>query len=97
MKAKYFLYSIILIFAFIFLPSINYSQNEKQLLTPEQMLSLQRVSEQRISPDGKWVLYTLTSPDIKANKSKKEIFAVSIIDGTKQIKVTDDSYSATNG
>lgn len=67
-----------------------------QFLTPEMLMSLKKISEPKISPDGKWVLYTLAVPDIVENKSNKDIYIISI-DGKTTVKLTDDPSNDYNG
>ncbi len=75
-----------LIFIFIILTlNLTMAQAQKQNFTPEMLNSLARVSDMQLSPDGKWVIYKVSTPSIKENKFNSEIKAVSI-DG-KETKV----------
>ncbi|UKJ05900.1 S9 family peptidase [Solitalea lacus] len=47
-------------------------------LTPELLMKLGRVSEPRVSPDGKSVIYNVRNMDIAANKGNSDIFIVDI-------------------
>ncbi len=51
-------------------------QQEKQQLTPELLLTMARVGDFSLSPDGKRVVYAVSFPDIKENKAKSKIFTV---------------------
>lgn len=63
----------------IFLLTMNCATvAQKQPITPEALYSLARISEQSVSPDGKWVLYLESIPDIAENKMKTSIWVVSI-------------------
>ncbi len=41
------------------------------------LLGLKRIADPEVSPDGKWVAYTVREPDIDANKFKSHIWIVS--------------------
>lgn len=51
----------------------GYAQN---LMTPEQLWSLGRVTGLGLSKDKKWLLYSVSTPDINENKSKRKVFAI---------------------
>src|ERR1700691_993771 len=40
------------------------------------LISLHRVSEPQISPDGKWIAYSVATPDLEANHSVRDIWVV---------------------
>jgi Tol biopolymer transport system component len=56
------------------------------------MLQLKRVSEIKLSPDGKYVLYNLGTPKLEENKVVKDLFLVSV-DGRQTIQLTNDQFS----
>ena len=47
-------------------------------LSPEKLLSLCRIDGASISPDGKSMLYQVTTPDVSGNSSGKEIFSCAL-------------------
>ena len=49
----------------------------KHAFTAKELMSLMRISEFKVSPDGKWVLYTLKKPSVEGNTSATDIYAVS--------------------
>jgi len=53
----------------------------KHPITFTDMISMHRVSEPRISPDGKWVAYTVTTPDMEANRGASDIWVVATTGG----------------
>ncbi|MFT3740025.1 MAG: S9 family peptidase [Breznakibacter sp.] len=58
-------------------------------LTPETLWSFGRVGDMDLSPDGQWVVYTMSYPNIAENKSYSEIYKVSVADGkTEQLTRT---------
>ncbi len=63
---------------------------QKKAITVEDLYSVTRISDYTISPDGKWVLYKATKPNMQENKSYGNIYAVSI-DGKQTIQITNDN------
>jgi dipeptidyl aminopeptidase/acylaminoacyl peptidase len=62
--------------------------------TVEEMLKLQRVAEPQLSPDGRWVAYQVTAPDVAANRNRTQIYVVSASGGEPR-RITDGAGSAT--
>ncbi|MFA6232720.1 MAG: S9 family peptidase [Bacteroidota bacterium] len=54
------------------------NREQTRLITAEELLNLKRVYSPSVSPDGKWVLYGVTVPDIPANRSNSDLHLVSI-------------------
>ena len=54
----------------------------------DDLLALQRISDPRFSPDGSLVTYTLTTPDLEANRNRRDIWAVPTDDGAPR-QLTD--------
>jgi dipeptidyl aminopeptidase/acylaminoacyl peptidase len=46
----------------------------KRPITVNDLQSIQRVSEPQISPDGKWVAYTIGTPDLTANRVVTQVW-----------------------
>lgn len=61
----------------------------------ELLFSTKRISDPQISPDGKWVLYSLKTPDIAGNKFYNTIGIVSI-DGKENKLLTNDKSNDYN-
>jgi len=60
------------------------SPQEKSTLrsiTIDDHFKLKRVGNPRISPDGKWVAYTVSSTDLEKNESKTRIWKISVANG----------------
>ena len=55
------------------------------------MLAMDRLGDPQVSPDGKWVAYTVSTPDVEANRSRSDIWLTSV-DGatTKRLKISFD-------
>ena len=72
-----------------------------QAVRPMTFLDMQQTRQatgQAISPDGKWMLYTLSVPDWKAAKSFTDVYLVSLDSGvasTRQMTFTKDKNETT--
>ena len=53
----------------------------KHPITFDDMIHMHRVADPQISPDGKWVAYTVTTPDMDANRNASNIWLVSTTGG----------------
>ena len=53
----------------------------KHPITFDDMIKMHRVSEPQISPDGKWVAYTVATPDMESNRNVSNIWMVSTSGG----------------
>jgi len=66
-------------FSFSLLKSQTTPQKEsKNILKPETLWDFGRVSEARISPDGTWVLYGITTYSLYDNKGKRNLYLTNI-------------------
>ena len=83
------------VFLFLLLSSL-FSQEKQTTLRPMtfmDVIEMRSVSTPVVSPDGKWCLYTLSTPDWKAGKSFTDIYLVSLDKGlgsTRQMTFTKD-------
>jgi dipeptidyl aminopeptidase/acylaminoacyl peptidase len=53
----------------------------KRPITFQDLISMHRVSDPQISPDGKWVAYALATPDLAENRLVKNIWLVGLEGG----------------
>jgi len=53
----------------------------KHRITFDDMIKMHRIAEPQISPDGKWVAYTLATPDMDANRNVTNLWMVSTSGG----------------
>ena len=65
------------------------------ILTPEVMWKIKRVGSAVLSPDGRTVLYTVTTYDMKENKGVTNIRSAPV-SGGKWIRVTDPGSNETD-
>lgn len=54
---------------------------QKRPFDVETLLRIQRIGEPALSPDGKWVAYTVTTPDLSTNTRPKQIYVVPVLGG----------------
>ena len=59
-------------------------ETTKHAITFDDMIKIHRVAEPQISPDGKWVVYTVATPDMDANRNASNIWIVSTGGGAPQ-------------
>jgi Tol biopolymer transport system component len=62
---------------------------QKRPFDVETLLRIQRIAEPALSPDGKLVAYTVTTPDLAANTRPKQIYVVPV-DGGSPRQLTHD-------
>ena len=73
-----------------FLLSAQFAAAQKQPFTAEAMLQIQRIGDPQISPDGKTVAFSVSTPDLAANKSAKSIWTVPLAGGAPR-KLIDNA------
>ena len=71
-----------LVLAFGF--EIAAQETAKHPIAFDDMIKMHRVAEQQISPDAKWVAYTVATPDMDANRNVTNIWMVSTTGGAPQ-------------
>lgn len=75
-----------------FAAALVFAQPAKRLLTVDDMHKFHDVRDVQISPDGKWVAYTVSSVDAAADKSDTDVWMASW-DGKEQIRLTSSAES----
>ena len=60
---------------------------EKHPFSVLDMLAMDRLGDPQVSPDGKWVTYQVSTPDLEANKSMTDIWVTSV-DGKTTKRLT---------
>ena len=63
----------------------------QNLLTPEMLWTLKRVSDPQISPDGRWVLFTMNTVSIEENKGNTDLYLVPLTGGAVKQLTTSKS------
>src|SRR3989449_7060211 len=62
--------------------TISAQESAKHPITFDDMIKLHRIAEPQVSPDGKWVAYTVATPDMEANRNASNIWMVSTSGGS---------------
>lgn len=62
--------------------------------TVQDLLNVKRVADPQVSPDGRWVAYTVGTVDKPANKVVNQIYVMSI-DGTRTRQITNGTSSSS--
>src|SRR5215207_2788403 len=60
---------------------------EAKGLTVDDMLAMQRISDPQVSPDGKWVAFSVRDTDYDANRGRQDVWLASV-DGTSVRRLT---------
>lgn len=63
---------------------IGKAQPQKRAIQFDDMIAMHRVSDPQISPDGKWVAYVVSTPDMAANHSSSNIWLVPATGGEER-------------
>ena len=69
---------------------------DRHLITAEEMMALKRVYAPKVSPDGKWVMYGMTTLDIEENRGNADLYLVST-DGLRRKQLTASPGGDFNG
>jgi dipeptidyl aminopeptidase/acylaminoacyl peptidase len=69
-------------------------QAAKHPITFDDMIRMDRVGEPQVSPDGKWVAYTVATPDMDANRSASNIWLAST-EGGAPIQLTQSGHDSS--
>ncbi len=65
-------------------------------ISPELLLSLKRVGNPKLSPDGKHLLYLVENPNINDNFIERDIFLLNLETGERQNLTNDPQYSESD-
>ena len=89
MKRTLFTLTLILCFGML------NAQTSKRKLNPNDVYRLQSIANPVVSPEGKWVLYSLAIPDSAKNKSQSDLHLVSW-DGKQNVQLTFSEEGESN-
>jgi len=84
---------VILTFSFASLGATK-EQQAARPFTIDDLLKVRRVSDPQLSPDGRWIAYTVADTDKSANKRTTQIYLISI-DGGDPRQLTNDKQSSS--
>ncbi len=71
------------------------AQSEKRPISVNDFFEMKTVRDPQVSPDGKWIAYTVSEMDLKKDKSEKRIWMIPS-GGGEAIPMTAKGYSAGN-
>lgn len=71
------------------------AQTNRRKLIPNDVYRFQTISAPKISPEGKWVIYSVSTPDSIKDKNQSDLFMVSW-DGTETIQLTYSEEDESN-
>lgn len=57
------------------------SAETKRPMRPEDLYRIQNVTDPRVSPDGKWIAFTVSVPDLEANRFNSDIWVMPLVGG----------------
>ncbi len=63
----------------------------KHALTFDELIKLHRLSSPQLSPDGKWVAYAVSTPDIEANRAVSNIWLIPTTGG-EPVQLTQSGH-----
>ena len=66
----------LLFFVAIFTVAALAVAQAKRPFTSEDMMKLKRVADPQVSPDGKWVIFSVTDVDLAANTKTSHVWIV---------------------
>lgn len=69
--------------------SLSDASADSKTFTIDDLLAIKRVSDPQLSPDGKWVAYTVGTPDLEKNKVINHIWLVSSTPGETPRQLTN--------
>src|SRR4051812_41401209 len=64
---------------------------QRRALTVEDFITLDRPGEPTISPDGRWIAYTVTTTDLNANRRRSDLWLRAATGGAPPQKISTDS------
>lgn len=82
-----------LLFLFLFVGAGSGDQTHP--FSIHDMLALDRVSDQQVSPDGKWIVFVVRETDLEANKGRTDLWLVGA-DGTALRRLTSHPEGDSN-
>ena len=53
----------------------------KHAITFDDLMAMHRIAEAELSPDGKWVVYTVATPDLEANRNATNLWMAPVAGG----------------
>ena len=76
-------------------PIVLSQQPAKRAIVLDDIFKIRSVGDPQISPEGKWVAYTVSTVDAEKDKRDSDIWMVSW-DGTQQLRLTSSADSESS-
>jgi dipeptidyl aminopeptidase/acylaminoacyl peptidase len=83
--------SICLILVAAALPARGETSADRQPLTAETMWGIKRIGAPTVSPDGRWAVVSVTSPDVKEDKMPSDLWLVPTDGGEPRILTSHEA------
>src|SRR5260370_10080575 len=74
--------------------AVSAQQAAKHPIAFDDMIKLHRIAEPKVSPNGKWVAYTVTTPDMETNRGVRNIWVVATTGGAAMQLTQSRHYSS---
>ncbi len=68
--------AVVVVIGIVALAVAASAQQAKRAITFDDLIAMHRVAEPQISPDGKWVAYSVGTPDVQANRTARNLWIV---------------------
>jgi dipeptidyl aminopeptidase/acylaminoacyl peptidase len=85
-----FVCSMLLVFAL----AASAQETGRHAITFDDLIKMHRIAEPQVSADGKWVAYTVSTPDLDANRGVSNIWLVSTAGGTP-VQLTQSGHDSS--
>jgi dipeptidyl aminopeptidase/acylaminoacyl peptidase len=74
--------------------AVSAQEAAKHPITFDDLIKLHRIAEPQVSPDGKWVAYTVSTPDMEANRGVSNIWLVPTAGGA-EVQLTQSGHDSS--
>lgn len=74
---------------------VKLAEKDRHPFSPEDLLSLRRLSDMQLSPNGELLLFSIKTPDLKTDKSVNDLYVVEL-SSNKLIRLTDTEEDESN-
>lgn len=74
--------------------AVSAQEAAKHPITFDDLIKLHRIAEPQVSPDGKWVAYTVSTPDLEANRGASNIWLVPTAGGA-EVQLTQSGHDSS--
>jgi len=78
-----------------FCPPQTASAVERHSFSVHDMLAMKRISDPRVSPDGRWIVFVLRTTDLEANKGRTDLWLIGV-DGNGLRRLTSHPDADNN-